>query len=184
MSTIATRCERSTRSALQSLAPLFRYPDRSYDEALGTARRSAGEADENAGAALERFARELAPLADSQRQVTYTSTFDLAPFCSPYIGAHLFGAESRDRACLMIGLRSSYHRSGTSDGSELPDHLAEVLQYATMFEDDEWRSLRRLLLLPSLAMMEEILAPSANPFRHLVAAARHLAAAASPQEEK
>lgn len=184
MSAIATRCEGSTRSALGSLAPLFRYPDRSYDAALISARRFAGDADQEAVAALDRFARELAPLPDSERQVAYTSTFDLAPFCSPYIGEHLFGAESGDRACLMIGLRSSYLRAGASDGPELPDHLAEVLQFASTFEEDEWQSLRRLLLLPALSMMDDILAPSANPFRHLIAAARHLAAAGSPGEEQ
>lgn len=99
-------------------------------------------------------------------QPVYTATFDLAPSCSPYLGTHLFGDDSRDRVRLMIGLR----RAGMN-GNELPDHVAEVLAFAPRFSEEEWRDLVPLVLEPALAKMDEILRDTANPYREVVAEA-------------
>ncbi|MGZ5445973.1 MAG: nitrate reductase molybdenum cofactor assembly chaperone [Thermoanaerobaculia bacterium] len=147
-------------AALEALAPLFRYPDAAFPRHVDEARRVVP--------ALETFARETAALDRASLEVTYTSTFDLAPSCSPYLGAHLFGDDSRARARLMLGLQ----RNGPS--SELPDHIAEVLANARAFDENEWRELEELVLLPTLAKMNEILAATENPYRHLVAATRSL----------
>lgn len=99
-------------------------------------------------------------------QAIYTTTFDLAPSCSPYLGTHLFGDDSRDRARLMLGLRGA-----GVQGSELPDHIAEVLAFAPRFGDDEWRELVPLVLEPALQKMDALLRETANPYRHAVAEA-------------
>jgi len=99
-------------------------------------------------------------------QATYTATFDLAPSCSPYLGTHLFGDESRDRVRLMAGLRGA----GVA-GAELPDHIAEVLAFAPKFSEEEWRELVPLVLVPALKKMDELLRETANPYRHAVAEA-------------
>jgi nitrate reductase molybdenum cofactor assembly chaperone NarJ/NarW len=99
-------------------------------------------------------------------QAVYTATFDLAPSCSPYLGTHLFGDESRDRARLMLGLRGA-----GIEGKELPDHIAEVLAFAPRFSEEEWRELVPLVLEPALAKMDELLRGGANPYRHAVAEA-------------
>jgi len=103
---------------------------------------------------------------DTDLQPIYTATFDLAPSCSPYLGTHLFGDDSGDRARLMIGLRGA----GVA-GDELPDHIAEVLAHAQRFSDDEWSELVTLVLLPVLTKMDELLRATANPYRDVVAEA-------------
>jgi len=145
-----------------SLAPLFRYP---------TAPLVIDGDD------LASFGREMSRLDLAQQQATYTSTFDLAPSCTPYLGIHLFGEENRDRARLMVGLKLAYKRAGIEPGGELPDHIAEVLEFAERKEAEEHRELVDLVLLPALRKMNAILAPTANPYRHLIAAALRQVAA-------
>ena len=113
----------------------------------------------------------MAVLDLGEQQMAYTSTFDVAPACSPYLGTHLFGDDMRDRSRLMVGLRMTYAR-GTEE--ELPDHIAEVIDFADRYEEEEWGELRQLVLLPALTRMEEILAATSNPYRHLIRATRHL----------
>jgi nitrate reductase assembly molybdenum cofactor insertion protein NarJ len=107
---------------------------------------------------------------DPHLQSIYTDTFDLAPSCSPYLGTHLFGDDSAGRARLMLGLRAA----GVGGGDELPDHVAEVLEFATKFSDDEWRELVPLVLLPALTKMDELLRATSNPYREVVAEALEL----------
>ena len=59
----------------------------------------------------------------------YTSAFDLAPLCSPYVGDQLFGA-SRERSFLLSGLRELQRDARLEAGPELPDHVSEVLRLA------------------------------------------------------
>lgn len=150
------------RDALAALAPLFCYPDGNFAKAIDAARKVAP---------LEAFAAEV---RDRDIQSIYTSTFDLAPSCSPYLGVHLFSEEARERARLMVGLKLAYKRSGLPPAHELPDHIAEVLACAPLFADEEWRDLVALVLAPALSKMKDILAPTSNPYRHLVAAAAAL----------
>ncbi len=154
-------------TALTTLAPLFRYPDEAYTRRLDDALVAVDDPD------LDEFASAIACLDLSAQQATYTSTFDLAPSCSPYLGIHLFGDENRDRARLMVGLRTSYVRRGIAGDGELPDHIAEVFAFAPYTESDEWNDLRRLVLVPALKKMDEILRPTSNPYRLLVSAALH-----------
>ena len=169
------------REASTALAPLFRYPDHEYSRWLTRARRVLSELDPDAARALDAFAEDVSEVKPGELQATYTSTFDLAPSCSPYLGVHLFGDEARDRARLLVGLRGEYaKRDTTTEQGELPDHVAEVLSFANEFGEKEWSDLVQLVLAPALRAMDGLLSPSTNPYRHLIAAARHLSAAAEP----
>jgi nitrate reductase molybdenum cofactor assembly chaperone len=151
--------------AFAALAKLFRYPDGPLDLA---------RIDLNDDAR-----REIAALDRAQLEAAYTSTFDLAPSCSPYLGAHLFGDEGPGRGRLLIGLRASYEKAGLCfDKGELPDHVAEVLAFAAHEEAEEWSDLVRLILVPALAKMDDLVRASSNPYRHLIAAARQTSEAA------
>jgi nitrate reductase assembly molybdenum cofactor insertion protein NarJ len=72
----------------------------------------------------------------------------------------------------MVGLRMAYRRVGmAADAAELPDHVAEVLAFAARDDAEERAELADFVLRPALMRMNEILAPTTNPYRHLVAAA-------------
>jgi nitrate reductase molybdenum cofactor assembly chaperone len=172
---LAVDCSPDLRSALADLAPLFRFPRHSYRATVGEALRITDV--DGASDALRRFAAEIETLDDVELETIYTATFDLSPSCSPYLGVHLFGAETPHRSRLMLGLRLTY---GTAEVMrELPDHIGEVLSFATRYESEEWRELLRFVLQPALRRMESLLSSTSNPFRHLVAAASRLCAVAS-----
>ena len=154
------------KRVMAQLAPLLRYPHESLHSLPAF---EAAAIPHDAEDALRDFLAEVSVLSLGEQKSLYTDTFDLAAVCSPYLGVHLFDEESRDRARLMVGLRMN-----GVEGPELPDHIAEVLTFASRFNDDDWGDLVELVLLPALARMEEILRPSANPYRHLIAAAAAL----------
>jgi nitrate reductase molybdenum cofactor assembly chaperone NarJ/NarW len=165
-----------TREVFAALSLLFRYPDASYAASAALLKHELREF-EPVCRCIAHFAEAINSLDLAELQSVYTSTFDLAPACSPYLGVHLFGDESRDRARLMSGLQMTYHKHGVSlQGRELPDHIAEVLGLAGAFGDEEWADFVRLVLGPALVSMDERLHATDNPFRHLPAAVRELIA--------
>ncbi|HEU5163211.1 MAG TPA: molecular chaperone TorD family protein [Thermoanaerobaculia bacterium] len=170
------------RDALRSIAPLFAWPAEDYQQHLELAHPSIARIDRRAAKALEAFAREIDALGLSAREITYTSTFDLAPSCSPYLGIQVFGDNGRERSRLMVGLRASYTAAGHELRGELPDHLALVLAYGPDFEDEEWSDLLRLILEPALDKMDRLLSGTSNPYRHLISVALRLTRAAVDEE--
>jgi nitrate reductase delta subunit len=142
------------RDRLATLAPMFRYPEH--------APASSG------GPELAPFFDAIAALDLPALQWAYTSTFDLAPACSPYLGDHVFGDEHRNRARLMVGLNAAYRGAPPA---ELPDHIAEVFAFAPRFDEEEWRELEALVLQPALKKMAAALDGTPSPYRHLIAAA-------------
>lgn len=167
------------RQAISMLAPLFLYPRDDYAFHLDLAREAASGADSDADRSLDRFGRAIAEVDLPTLETVYTRTFDLGASCLPYLGAHLFDPESRDRARLMVGLRMTYRNSGYESEGELPDHIAEVLRFTSGFDVQEWSELVRLVLVPALTKMEKILESTTNPFRHLVSATGDLCRAAA-----
>jgi nitrate reductase molybdenum cofactor assembly chaperone NarJ/NarW len=180
MSGIGAPAATGCREALRSLAPLFVWPGLACDDEVGRA-RDLLRADAEAARDLGSFTEEICRLELADREILYTSTFDLAPSCSPYLGVHLFEEDNLARGRLMIGLRSSYVAGGIDPGLELPDHIALVLAFATRFSREEWPDLVRLILLPALDRMESALAGTTNPYRHLVSATRRLCLAAAEE---
>jgi nitrate reductase molybdenum cofactor assembly chaperone NarJ/NarW len=182
MSAVAAAEPVVRREVFAALSLLFRYPDASYPAGIDHVRQQLMECGEEVRRSLACFSQEISALRETEQQSVFTSTFDLGPVCSPYLGVHLFGDESRDRARLMSGLQMTYHKHGVSlQGRELPDHIAEVLGLAAAFGDEEWADFVRLILGPALVSMNEKLGATDNPFRHLLAAVRHLIADVSSE---
>ena len=111
-------------------------------------------------------------MSTEHAQELYTRSFDLSPVCVPYVSVHLFGAESFKRSELMTGLIAAYERVGFDRGTELPDHIALVLQCAPRFDADEWDDLAVLVLTPALEKMREALSNANSPWRHVACAAQ------------
>ncbi len=162
---------------LTVLARLLAYPH-------GGPRAGAGAHDESPAALARRhaaasaepdawrlFADEADLLGQAGLEEIYERTFDLSPVVAPYLSVHLWGEESFQRAMLMTGLRAAYGRIGVSDGTELPDHLALVLESGPRLPGPEWADLAIYAVLPAFRLMSEALAPSRSPYRHLLPAA-------------
>ncbi len=174
----------AARRAAAALGHLFAYPVRERFEAdLARARGCLLDAGETEAAdALRLFAAATARRSFEDLEDLYTRTFDLAPLCAPFLSVHLFGQESYRRARLMTGLAEAYTRTGFDRGTELPDHLAMVLQAAERFPDDEWRELVAKVLGRALARMQGSLGAD-EPYRHLLQAVRLALGVADLPEE-
>jgi nitrate reductase delta subunit len=156
---------------LRRLAGLLEYPRPGFASRAGDC---AGRlsADHVAGAErLERFAAWARAAGPAALEEAYTSAFDLAPLCSPYVGDLLFGA-CRERSYLLSGLRELQRDAGLEPGSELPDHVAEVLRLvAAPIPDDVRDDLLRDGLAPALKKMLAALDEARHPWADVLAAA-------------
>lgn len=152
------------------LSSVLSYPSsQSRKEALCLERELR---EENARAAdcLGRFLSEVSALSQVKYDELYTRTFDLAPLSSPYLTTHLYGAENFQRGEFMTGLSQRYGEIGLAMSGELPDHLALVLRFASMIDEDERQDLISFCIAPALENMLGELNASENPFAHLIEA--------------
>lgn len=173
-----------SRKAVAALGVLLAYPRRERFAADlaraegGLLEAGAAEASE----ALEAFERAAVRRSFDELEELYTRTFDLTPSCAPFLSVHLFGQESFRRARLMTGLEEAYRKAGFDRGTELPDHVAVVLQAAEAFPETEWAELVERVLARPLAKMKGAL-DAKNPYRHLVEAVRQVLGVAEVPEE-
>ncbi len=173
-----------TRRAVAALGALLSYPRRErFSADLARAGGRLVEAGESEAAeALQAFAAAAGRRSFEELEELYTRTFDLSPRCAPFLSVHLFGQESFRRARLMTGLEAAYRRVGFDRGTELPDHLAVVLQAAVAFPEEEWRELVEMALARALARMLGALEGD-DPYRHLLRAVRLALGVADLPEE-
>jgi nitrate reductase assembly molybdenum cofactor insertion protein NarJ len=175
----ATEVDDRRDLALAALGALLAYPEA---DVAAQARALAGRLAPAGGpdaavAALGAFADEVERWNPGAIEEIYTRTFDVAPLCAPYLSVHLFGEESMHRPRLMTGLADAWRLAGVSYGGELPDHVAIVVAAGPALPPGEWDELLRRAVLPALTAMCDRAAPSASPYRHVLAAAHALLAA-------
>jgi nitrate reductase delta subunit len=161
-----------TRDArtLRLLADVLAYPGPAV-AARAEECAAALAADHPAGAErLSRFAAFAASAGTACLEEAYTSAFDLAPVCSPYVGDQLFGA-SRERSFLLSGLRELQADAGLAAGAELPDHVSEVLRLvAAEIPEDVRDDLVRDGLAPVARKMLTALEAARHPWADVLAA--------------
>lgn len=162
-----------TRDAdtLRLLADVLEYPGPGLAaRAAECAARLAPDHAEGA-ARLTRFAGFARSAGAGALEEAYTSAFDLAPVCTPYVGDQLFGA-SRERSLLLAGLREVQREAGLAASAELPDHVSEVLRLvAAPIPADVRDDLVRDGLAPALRKMLAALEAARHPWADVLAAA-------------
>ncbi len=121
---------------------------------------------------LQLFQKSIEKLSLVKLQELYTSTFDLSPICSLHVGFHLFG-ESYKRGTLMAKLREEYQNAGLQEGTEIPDHLSNILKYCAVLsgmeqEHEVYLELLTFIVLPGVEKMAASFAETANPYQYLL----------------
>jgi nitrate reductase delta subunit len=155
---------------LNLLADVLSYPGAGL--AADAAECASGLAARHPSAAerLLRFAAFARTVGACGAEEAYTSAFDLAPVCSPYVGDQLFGP-SRERSLLLAGLRELQREAGVVPGPELPDHLSEVLRLVAAPIPEEVRNdLVHDALEPVARKMLAALEEARHPWADVLAA--------------
>ena len=137
----------------QILANMFRYPDEhnvGYSEAF--LKLCAREFPEKANSLKQLFTNHSL-LTIREQQEYYLKTFDVQAICYLDIGYVLFG-EDYKRAQLLVNLQSEHKRSGIDCGSELGDHLPNVLTLLSKTTDPDFADeLGFILTTPAIRFM-------------------------------
>ncbi len=135
----------------QFIADLFDYPDAVYPDRARRARDVIAKHYPAAVPDVERFL-DLLPASDLiTMQELYTRTFDVQAITTLDLGYVLFGDDYK-RGELLANMNREHQASHNDCGSELADHLPNVLRLMPLLEDDE-------LLLE---LVQEIVAPAVS----------------------
>ncbi len=153
-------------SAYLAFAQILDYPKgsmrESFDQCIAVLASECPDAIEP----LEKFRDFTAGKSLGAIEELYTNAFDLRPDCTPNLGYHMFGDDSR-RGVFLAELKERMERSGVAVGVELPDHISLVLRYIDAAEDERL-ALVQDCLLPSLSRMAEVLASGGNPYQFVL----------------
>ena len=150
-------------------ADIFDYPERPIAKSLGDCIGELTPAIPEALAQLKNFQNAIAEKSLGQLQEVYTNAFDLRPDCTPNLGYHLFGDDGR-RGLFLAELKGRMESRGIRPGVELPDHIALLLRYVDVADEEERLPVIEDCLLPAVARMVEVLKPSGNPYEHALSA--------------
>ncbi len=110
------------------------------------------------------------PNEESEKQELFTRTFDIQAPCCLEVGYAIFG-EDYKRGHLLVQLQSLHQEFNNDCGSELADHLTNVLtlipkMYAAHAEDTH--EFVSFIVLSGVEKMLEALKDNANPYRQLL----------------
>ncbi len=121
---------------LHYFADLLSYPSPSLLDSATACAASVGSLNPQSEAFLREFATyvEKTPLTDVEE--SYTGLFDLDPKCYLYVGYHILG-ENYKRSVFILGLKDRYTAHGFDAEGELPDHLAVMLRFLAMTDDED-----------------------------------------------
>jgi len=114
------------------LSVLLGYPDEALVEALPELREAAAALPRGELRALEPLLDGLAetPLAELRR--AYVETFDFDRRCGLHLTYHTHG-DRRQRGLELVRLKRRYAEAGLPfEGSELPDYLPVMLEFASL----------------------------------------------------
>jgi nitrate reductase delta subunit len=154
----------------RQFAALLSYPTAALRQTAADCLEQLQRTCPAAAAKLQPFADFLAASDQARIEELFTATFDLQPLCHPYVGYQLCG-ESQQRTMFLIKLQEIYRQHDYRTGSELPDHLGELLRFIGITNDQNCR--RELIedgLLPALDKIIQAIDNPDHPYRGLLQA--------------
>jgi nitrate reductase assembly molybdenum cofactor insertion protein NarJ len=138
-----------------ALAEVFRYPGADYVHKVHACHAALAARHPEAATEFERFAAHVAGLDPQAREELYVKTFDVQALCYPDLGFVLFG-EDYKRGMFLVHMKAEHARAGTDCGTELPDHVSNVLMLLCETDDEEFRcELAAGVAVPALRKMLE-----------------------------
>lgn len=123
-----TDSQKAVAWQIQSL--LISYPDDRLLDHCPLLRTAAATLPASLGAPLNTFLDHLDRTPLTELAADYVATFDHRKRFSPYLTYFAYG-DTRKRGMALLRFKHAYRAAGLNlDDSELPDHLAVVLEFA------------------------------------------------------
>ena len=176
----AGRGDHATIYKLSSLA--LQYPDETLLGGRAELRAAAAALHRSAATeALERFFTWFADTPPLELARHYVQTFDLHKRCALYVTFYSLG-DRRDRGLALLRLKKLYRAAGLPlDGSELPDYLPVMLEFAAHAPLEQGELVLREHR-PALELVRAALDEQQSPYAHVLSAVCLLAGQLSPAE--
>ncbi len=150
-------------------ADILEYPGSSIvkplEDCMAELAQEAAEPHEQ----LMEFQNEIADKSPGQLQEAYTNAFDLRPDCTPNLGYHLFGDDGR-RGLFLTELKARMQALDVPVGVELPDHIAVLLRYVDIADEEERLCVIEDCLFPAVSRMVAVIEQTGNPYGHVLRA--------------
>lgn len=135
------------------LAELFRYPSDDLKAYFEKWRDIIAQYDPELSMKLELFINHINEKPLSFQQEYYVSTFDVQAMCFLDIGYVLFG-EDYKRGVFLVNIKKEQLKVCNDCGSELPDHLPNILTLLPKMQDEDLvEELIYSLLIPAVREM-------------------------------
>ena len=133
--------ERHLRVAWQCASLLLDYPDEELLGRLALVQEAIAELPAGLGEPLRELAAHLAATPLTELQAAYVETFDSRRRNCLFLTYFAHG-DTRKRGLALLRFKQTYAASGFElTGSELPDHLCVVLEYAATGDVQQGRGL-------------------------------------------
>jgi nitrate reductase molybdenum cofactor assembly chaperone NarJ/NarW len=154
----------------RQFADLLSYPTAEVQQTTAACKEMLKQLRPEAAAQLQSFTEFLVTTDRGRVEEIYTSTFELQPICHPYVGYQLCG-ESQRRALFLMKLNELYRQHGYNPGSELPDHISELLRFIGSSSDQNCcRELIEDGLLPAVEKIISGIENNDHPYKWLLKA--------------
>jgi nitrate reductase molybdenum cofactor assembly chaperone NarJ/NarW len=163
------------RATAYKLCSLFlQYPDADLLAARDDLAAAAGGLPRSPAAeAIRRFVAWSTRTGGLEQAQRYVETFDLKRRCSLYLTFYGLG-DRRERGRALLRLRKLYRAAGLpQDGSELPDYLPLMLEFAAHAPGRRGERVLREQR-PALELLRAALHEERSPYAHLLDAVAHL----------
>jgi len=145
------------REIYRMFADVFEYPGTDYAEKVHRVVRALNETYPEAGTELQGYYDHLPyndhPEPRKAMEEIFTRTFDVQAITTLDIGYVVFGDDYK-RGELLVNLSREQKAAGTDCGSELADHLSNLLQLIAAHEDQAMMAeLVEMVVGPALRQM-------------------------------
>jgi len=141
------------RNHYRLLAGLFEYPDADYPEKIDRVRQFLDGKYVDATVELDEFIKRLPADDLLTMQELFTRSFDVQAIATLDIGYVLFGDDYK-RGELLANLNQEHHKANNDCGTELADHLPNILRLMSILRDEELvRDLAYAIIAPALLEM-------------------------------
>ncbi len=160
----------ATRRLYRLFADILEYPTPDLRERAHECAAQLLPVNSEAAGHVEAFAAWVEETPPGRLEEIYTGTFDLQVVCYPYVGYHLFG-ESYKRGAFLAKLNEEYRSCGFSAEGELPDHLAVILRFLAMLQNEDLeRDLIAECVVPALNRMQQAFEGKTDPYGEVIRA--------------
>lgn len=145
---------RSSLAHYDRLAGLFDYPSPTFAASVEAASGVLRQTHPEAAVMLQPFAEYISSATLIEMEELYTRSFDVQSITTLDIGYVMFGDDYK-RAEILVNLNREHQEAGNECGTELPDHLPNVLRLLPKMKSAEMvDELVHKIVGPAIAKMK------------------------------